>query len=72
VIAAEQLSPDAVVATIGERRLPPFAPVPPTVEAQGTIDAMALRRSLPGMTDEVIARVTGLSVPMIRAVLRAS
>jgi hypothetical protein len=24
------------------------------------------------MTDEVIARVTGLSVPMIRAVLRAS
>jgi hypothetical protein len=24
-----------------------------------------------GMTDELIARVTGLSVPMIRAVLRA-
>jgi NAD(P)H-dependent flavin oxidoreductase YrpB (nitropropane dioxygenase family) len=44
--AAEQLPCDAVVATVGERRLPPFAPVPPTVDAHGTIEAMALYAGL--------------------------
>ena len=44
--AAEQLPSDAVVATVGERRLPRFAPVPPTVEAHGTIEAMALYAGL--------------------------
>ena len=46
VDAAEQLPSDALVATVGERRLPVFAPVPPTVEAEGTIDAMALYAGL--------------------------
>ena len=40
--AAVQLPSDGVVATIGDRRLPVFAPVPPTVEAHGAIEAMAL------------------------------
>jgi NAD(P)H-dependent flavin oxidoreductase YrpB (nitropropane dioxygenase family) len=44
--AAQQFPSDGVVATVGDRRLPPFAPVPPIIEAQGAIDAMALYAGL--------------------------
>jgi hypothetical protein len=42
------------------------------VEAKMEFEKAILAAQRAGMTDEVIARVTGLSVPMIRAVLRAS
>jgi hypothetical protein len=42
------------------------------VEAKMAFEKVILAAQRAGMTDEAIARVTGLSVPMIRAVLRTT
>jgi len=59
LLAAEAFG-EEVVATVGERELPPLAPVPPTVETNGTISAMALYAGT--SVDDVLRRQTASEI----------
>jgi nitronate monooxygenase len=59
LLAAEAFG-EEVVATVGERQLPPLAPAPPTVETNGTISAMALYAGT--SVDNVLQRQTASEI----------